>query len=124
MALPKKGTRKLTVDGVVYRYIGMGWRGEGEDFCELIVELAEMPRQKLKAAYTFTRVQKAYRAAGHSLSHVLDAIPPYVARQTILIGLERGWNPHAGGGLLNLGNLDSVIDFSNLNAHAQDPGKA
>ena len=122
MALPKKGTRCIEVDGTKYRYVARGWRDDGEDFCELIIERAEDPRQKVRAGYRFSVVEDAYRKVGHSMRRGFDTIPPFVTRQTILLALERGWSPDAAGGLVDLGNLDDAIDFSGLRRKAQDPG--
>lgn len=121
MALPKKGTRTIHVDGTTYRYFANGWKDSGEDFCHMIIERADDARQKVCADYTFSVIEDAYRKVGHSMRRGIDTVPPYVTRQTIVIALAQGWTPDAGGGLLNLGNLDDAIDFSELRKDAQDP---
>lgn len=121
MALPKKGSRVIVVDGVRYRYIGDATRFEGADFGEVVAELAESPREKIRARFTYTRLSREYRRVGHALSHVRDRLP-FVVHQTILHALSLGWRPDAGGGLRDLGNLDDVIDFSLLRHESQDRG--
>lgn len=110
------------VDGIRYRYVGDASRIEGADFAEVVAELADSPREKIRARFTYTRLSAEYRRVGHALSHVRDRLPPYVAHQTILHALSVGWQPSAGGGVLDLGNLDDVIDFSLLRPESQDPG--
>ncbi|MEM9073089.1 MAG: hypothetical protein AAGE52_31585 [Myxococcota bacterium] len=121
MALPKKGTRVIDVDGTRYRYVGDATRLEGEDSGELIVELADSPREKIRATFTYTRLNTAYQRVGHALSHIRDRMPPFVVRQTILYALTQGWKPDLGGGVRDLGNLDDAIDFSELRPRSQDP---
>ncbi len=120
--MPKKGTRTIEVDGVRYRYRGDAWRMEGDDCGEVLIELADRGREKVRATFTYTKLSAEYRRVGHALSHAADTMPPYVVRQTILHALSVGWDPHSGGGLRELGNLDEVLDFSGLDPASQDPG--
>lgn len=122
MALPRKRTRVLNVDGVQFRYVGDASRMEGDDYGIIIIEKAENARQKIRAHFTYTKLSLEYRRVGHALSHVIDYMPPYVVRQTILYAREHGWTPDEGGGILDLGNLDDKLDFSKLNPESQYPG--
>ena len=123
MALPKKGTRIIIVEGIKYRYRGHVTHHEGDNYGNLVVEKAEEPRQKIQAHFTWTKLYEEYKKVGHALSHVADHMPPYVVRQTILYALKKGWKPDQGGGLLDLGNLDEKLDFSQLNVESQNTGR-
>lgn len=121
MALPKKGTRIITIEGIKYRYHGHITHHEGDDYGDLIIEKAEEPRQKIKAHFTWTKLYNEYKKVGHALSHVADQMPPYVVRQTILYALKKDWMPDKGGGIVDLGNLDEKLDFSQLKVESQNP---
>lgn len=112
MALPKKNTRTITVDGVKYRWAGWFWPYSESDQCDLLVELFNNPRQKIKATFTWEKINKEYEKMNHRLSRCIDMQPPYIVRQTILYALKNGWCPNKGGGVLNLGNLDDKIDYT------------
>ena len=111
MALPKKGSRKITVDGIVYRWRGYTTRYEGDDYGELFVERFDEPRQKIKATFTWTKLHQEYKKVGQKLQGVFDHPPPHVVRESILYALEHGWHPEEGGGTLDLGNLDEKLPF-------------
>lgn len=117
MALPKKGTRKITVDGVHYRWIGFiqsrKLKMPNEQFDDLIIELAENAGEKILAQFTFEHIKAHYQKVGKHLQ-TFDKFPPYVVRQTILLALKDGWRPDTGGGIRELGCLDEKIDYSNL----------
>lgn len=123
MAIPKKGTRKIVVDGIIYRYKGFVTHMEGDDYGDLVVAREEGNGQKIKAQFTWTKLYEAYKKIGHALSHSADHMPPYVVRQTILYALKKDWTPDKGGGMLDLGNLDEQLDFSQLKAESQNTGK-
>ncbi|QQR81230.1 MAG: hypothetical protein IPJ69_03585 [Deltaproteobacteria bacterium] len=116
MALPKKGTRKIIVDGTQYRWLGfiqskkIKMSGEID---ELLIELAENPGEKIRANFTFELVKSHYKKAGKHLQS-FDRFPPYIVRQTILFALSQGWKPAAGGGVRDLGCLDDKISYSDL----------
>lgn len=116
MALPKKGTRKITVDGVQYRWLGFiqskKLKMPNERFDELIVELSENAGEKVRAKFIFEHIKTQYQNIGKHLQS-FDRFPPYV-RQTILVALKNGWKPNAGGGIRELGCLDEKIDYSDL----------
>ena len=109
MALPKKNTRNITVDGVKYRWTGWFWP---YDDGYLFVELFNNPRQKIKATFTWEKINKEYEKMNHRLSRCIDMQPSYIVRQTILYALKNGWCPNKGSGILNLGNLDDKIDYT------------
>ena len=114
MALPKKGSRSITVDNIKYRWVGDLTNFEGENFGVLLIELYNEPRQKIRATFSWTQISREYKKVNQKLSKVFDNPPPYIVRQTILYGLMIGWKPYSGGGLLDLGNLDHKLDYENM----------
>jgi hypothetical protein len=76
MALPKKGSRLIKVDGIEYRWIvtpddvGLG----------IMVELAENPGQRMGAGFEYGNI-----------------ISPWLVRKAILHALENGWHPELQG---------------------------
>ncbi|OGC06904.1 hypothetical protein A2526_01025 [candidate division WOR-1 bacterium RIFOXYD2_FULL_36_8] len=112
MSLPKKKSRKIIVNGVKYRWLGFATKYEGDDYAEIFVELFDNPRKKIKATFTFSKLQKKYKEVGHKLFVPADKPPPYIVRQTIIYALKNGWKPDEEGGVLDLGNLDEKLDYS------------
>ncbi len=112
MALPEKGSRSIIVDGIKYRWCGFATRAEGDDQAEVLIELFDEPRQKLKALFSWTKLHKEYKKVNQKLSVYADHPPPYVVQQTILYGLMHGWEPDKRGGVIFLGNLNEELDFS------------
>ncbi|HAS46895.1 MAG TPA: hypothetical protein DCS93_40795 [Microscillaceae bacterium] len=115
MALPKKGSRSIVVEDIKYRWMGDAANFEGDNFGLLFIEHYDNPRQKIKATFSWTRLNNAYKKVGHQLAKAYDNPPPYIVRQTILYGLKNGWKPNAGGGVLDLGNLDSQLNYEDMN---------
>ena len=114
MALPKKGSRRIVVNDIEYRWIGDAAHFEGDDFGVLCIELYNNPRQKVKASFTWNRLNREYKKVNHRLCKVIDNPPPYIVRQTILYALDNGWKPDSGGGLLDLGNLDDKLNYAEM----------
>lgn len=52
VSMPKKETRTIEVDGVRYRYRGDAWRMERDDCGEVLIELANRGREKVRATFT------------------------------------------------------------------------
>jgi GNAT superfamily N-acetyltransferase len=78
MTLPKKGTRQITVDGILYRWIVSP---DDEPFLGIIVERAEFPGNNLGACW---------------LKHG-TVISPGLVRKVILHALSKGWQPQKSG---------------------------
>lgn len=114
MAFPKKHSKLIDVDGVRYRY-NWSWSCI-QDPATVIIEHAENPASKLWASFDGDLIQDQYAQAGKTLSRERDPIggPPFVLRQTILLGLSRGWRPGARGPTLHMEDITSTIDFSLL----------
>ena len=89
MALPRKGTRSITVDGTAYRWTVSPDSG----YMVLVVELAREPGQRLLANFEYGDV---YAPAGANAVHIVaqrTTLTPGVVARTIREGLRRGWLP-------------------------------
>ena len=116
MAFPRKGSRRITVDSTDYRFRGGIYErdrmpGEVHAFR---IQRAGSPGQILRAEITYQRVRTEYGRVGRHISRTIDSVPPYVVRQTILLGLARGWTPAQNGRELDLGSIDDAIDWTAL----------
>lgn len=89
MTIPKKGTRKITVDGVVYRWIVSP---DDEPGLGIVVECAEFPGEKL-----ITWVEHG------------NVISPWLVRKTILHALSKGWQPKKPGQGIGF-RLEGIIE--------------
>lgn len=90
MALPKKGSRSITVEGRRYR-----WQGNLPDYStagHIVVEDWETPGQRLRIHFD------PWQLTGERAAYVSKAI----VRQVIFAGLSRGWRPAAPGPDLQL----------------------
>lgn len=118
MALPKKRNRTIIVNDIKYRWTGFVLSQDSFNApAHLIIELYENPKQKIRAFFSWEKMNTEYKKVDHRLSKYLDATPPYIVRQTILYALKNGWVPNKGGGILELGNLDDKIDYTELKIH-------
>lgn len=112
MALPRRYSRLIVVDGRQYR-----WSGYLYDYFEpgyVVIERATQPRQKVRAEFSLEKLKEEYERVGKRVSRDFDHVPPYVVRQVIRYALARGWKPDSGGGMRDFGCLDDQIDFSEL----------
>jgi hypothetical protein len=85
MALAKKGSRLISIDGVTYRWAVSSDSG----YMVLVVETNDEPGQRLEAVfdYHYQQVELDSRFIQGR------AISPGIVRQVIVIALERGWQP-------------------------------
>ena len=93
MALPKKGTRRIAIEGEHYRWIV----SPNDGFITLVVELAESPGQCLTAFFNYLDL---YEPAGPGRLKIVGqrcSIRPGVVRAVIEAALESGWRPKATG---------------------------
>lgn len=97
--LPKKGSRRVTVDGVVYR-----WReSHGHRSFELRVERFDDPGQLLFAPFAYLHLDPTHG------SHVYRPIMTHsVLREVIERGLARGWTPERSGPPFSLDLADTA----------------
>jgi len=87
--LAKKGTRLITVDGVVYRWVV----SPDDGYMVLVAEWADGPGQRLEV---FLPYHDVYEAAGSGASRIVGqrrSISPGVVRAVMLSALGRGWKP-------------------------------
>lgn len=100
MALPKKGSRKIIVDGHSYIWIIT----KNDTVTTLTIASAEINGQTMIAC--FDRFIKSSEGKEYFV------ITPYIVRQSILYGLENNWKPHVSGGQIHLKNLTTELDLS------------
>jgi hypothetical protein len=85
MGLAKRGSRTISVNNDVYRWV----ISPDDGFMQLVVELAEDPGQRLIATYLYDDDPETGRP--------LRQITPRSVRQVIEISLKQGWQPRAPG---------------------------
>ena len=89
MALAKRGSRRITVEGVVYR-----WAVSPDDgFMVLVVERAEAPGQRLEAFFGYGDIREPDRAGTTRTVGQGCVIGPGVVRLVVLSALANGWRP-------------------------------
>ncbi|MEU6430197.1 hypothetical protein ABZ860_30265 [Microbispora sp. NPDC046973] len=99
MAIPRKGSRPITVDGVVYR-----WRirrkptyhqGNGWSPLTFAVQPAEEPWRVLLVSLPFLRPDAW-------LGERTMSVRPALVAAVIRLALRRGWDPHQAGPAFDL----------------------
>ncbi|MFP8963793.1 hypothetical protein ACLIYP_25060 [Streptomyces nanhaiensis] len=102
MAVPRKGSRRLNVEGVAYR-----WRVRGRPTYEqglvmspltYAVELAEAPGSTLV-------VTTGRAHPGNWIGAPADPVLPSQVAAAVLAALARGWAPHRPGSAFHLDQL-------------------
>ena len=89
MSLAKKGTRRILVDGVPYRWVV----SPNDGYMVQVVERADGPGQRLEAFFEYHDVTEPVGAGALHIVGQLHCIRPGVVRAVILAGLARGWQP-------------------------------
>jgi hypothetical protein len=118
MALAKKGTRRISVNGVPYRWVVS--RDDG--YMVLVAERADGPGQRLEAFFKYHDVHEpdgpgAFRVVGQRRS-----ISPGVVRAVILAALALGWQPSVCvAKAFRIQDADSLVPVSDETA---GPGAA
>jgi hypothetical protein len=111
MAFPKKGLRKITVDGVKY-----GYKVTGNDgWIGFSIGLRKENGQLLTGSFSYnsnrvTNFEKNGTISSWSLFQRIK-ITPDTVRQVIEYGLKNGWDPQSKG-QLNLGNMDDKVGLN------------
>ena len=93
MALAKKGSRRITVEGVPYRWV----LSPDDGYMVLVAESESTPGQRLEA---FFQYHDLYEPAKPEVSRIVGqrrAVTPGVVREVILAALTRGWQPSQRG---------------------------
>ncbi len=88
MAFPKKGTRKITLEGNVYSY----FVSQHMPDVTVYIQKAE-GKGALLIAYFY-----------------LQTITPYIIRQVIELGIANGWQESDVSGEFRMGHLDDKVD--------------
>jgi hypothetical protein len=113
MALPKKGIRKITVNGSKF-----GWNANGNDgWIDLYVGSLDDNGQLLTASFRYhhNTFEKFDKNNGEVTSYGIKqrfVITSGIVKQVIELGLLKGWKPKEKGKQLNLGYLDEVIKLN------------
>lgn len=93
MALASKGSRRITVDGVAYRWVV----APNDGYMALVVERADDPGQRLEAHFDYHDVREPGEAGACRIVGQLRSISPGVTRAVILAALGRGWQASRRG---------------------------
>jgi hypothetical protein len=93
MALASKGTRRITVEGVGYRWVV----APDDGYMVLVAERADDPGQRLEAYFKYHDILEPAGSASSRIVGQLRSISPGVARSVILAALSRGWQASRKG---------------------------
>lgn len=109
MAFPKKGLKKITVDGVRYGYVVSG----NDGWIDFYIGLLESNGEILTGKFSYHSIsipifEGKDKFSGWSL-HQRIRITPKTIRQVIEYGLKNGWRPHEKTGQMELGDMDDRI---------------
>jgi hypothetical protein len=104
MGLSKKGSRKISVDGINYLWIASG----NDGWIDLIIGSSLGQGQKLFAQFNYNLFEDPVSLR---LKQGLS-ITPNIVRQVINYGLQFGWTPEEKVPDLNIGYLDNKIDIN------------
>jgi hypothetical protein len=104
MALPKKNSRKINIDGIQYSWIASG----NDDYIELVICSSTGDGQKLLAQFDYHPI---YIDKEETILEQQFIITPIVVRQVIEYGLTSGWSPEKRGVELRLGYLNNMVHY-------------
>jgi len=95
MAIPKKGSRKIVVDDVIYRW-RIRWKPTYDQDCHdhclcAAVELYENPQNVLHIAFSWARYNKLYPP------FELEPVTPKHIEAAVKDALKEGWSPTGTG---------------------------
>jgi hypothetical protein len=93
MALASKGTRRITVDGVNYRWVV----APDDGYMVLVVERADDPGQRLEAYFKYHDLLEPAEANSSRIVGQLRSISPDVVRVVLLAAMGRGWQASRKG---------------------------
>ena len=99
MSIPKKGSRKITVDGTTYRWTIRRKPSYGQAIDEsnltAAVELYESPGTTLIVTFPFTRPDSWLTPGNKSVT-------PSDIKHSIIEALRKGWEPEVNGGAFQM----------------------
>lgn len=107
MTLPKKGTRKIVIDGYSYSWIASG----NDGWIDLIICSTYEPGQKLLAQFSYLSFYIETDISTNSEIKQGLTIPPSLVKKVIEYGINSGWSPDKKGTDLQLGCLDKKLGF-------------
>jgi hypothetical protein len=93
VGLAKRGTRRIVVDGVTYRWVV----SPDDGYIVLVAELSDASGQRLEAFFSYHDV---YEPQGEGVLRIVGqrrTIRPSVVRAVIQTALGRGWRPSQQG---------------------------
>jgi hypothetical protein len=93
MALASKGSRRISVDGVGYRWVV----APDDGYMVLVVERADDPGQRLEAYSKYHDVLEPAGAGSKRIVGQLRSISPGVVREILLAAQSRGWQASRKG---------------------------
>ena len=106
MGLAKRGTRRITVGGVAYRWVAAPDDGS----IKLVAELADADGQRLEASFRYHDVCEPSGAGSLRVVGQRRSIRPGVVRAAIEAALSRGWQPgRAGRAAFRLPDADDLF---------------
>lgn len=89
MAIPKKGSRCMTIDNITYRWI----LSPNDGYMVLYVELAEEPGQRLEAFFDYHDLYEPAESGAYRIVGQRRSVSPGVVHKVIHTALARGWQP-------------------------------
>jgi hypothetical protein len=89
MALARRGTRHITVEGAAYRWVV----APNDGYMALVAESADGPGQRLEAHFRYHDLYEPAEAGSSRLVGQRRSIGPGVVRALIQAALARGWEP-------------------------------
>ena len=99
MSLPKTGSRKITVEGVEYRWLIRKKPTYGQALNEsnlsAAIELYESPRSTLVVTFPFMRPDSW-------ISPSKESVKPSDIKDSITLAIQEGWSPHSNSATFHL----------------------
>ncbi|WP_347219248.1 hypothetical protein [Chryseobacterium sp.] len=97
MALPKKTSRNITINGSEYRWLASG----NDDIINLIITLKENSGQKLFAHFDYVTATEN--------GDIWMEITPEVVRKVIEYGILNGWKGDERGKNVDIGIMNNKV---------------
>lgn len=110
MAFPKKGLRKITVDGVKYGYVVSG----NDGWIDFYIGLLERNGEILTGKFSYHSIEMPddeSDVASPDWRQTIQ-ITPKTIMKIIEYGLKNGWDPHEKTGLMNLRDMDEKVELN------------
>ena len=118
MAFAKKSKRRITVGDQAYF-----WSCTGDDgWISVWVGCDVQGGQRLSCSFDYHQDVMPSGPGRWTVSNQF-VVTPYIVRQVIDHALAQGWTPLSGGGELQLGSLDGLIDLR-LDQNREEPIRA